>query len=70
MTPITYLATGQQSDEYSVEARFRDVESMQLFLKNDLGSIEGVTLKGYALVPRTLRNIDDWLPPEEDFISE
>ncbi len=69
MPPITYLATGQGSDEYSIEARFPDVDSMQSFLKDTLGGIEGLEIRSYALVPRIIRNIDDWLPPEEDFGS-
>jgi hypothetical protein len=30
-----------------------------------------VTVKGHALVPAILRNIDEWMPPADDFgISE
>jgi hypothetical protein len=42
---------------------------MQSFLKDTLGGIEGLEIRSYALVPRIIRNIDDWLPPEEDFGS-
>ncbi len=67
MDPICYLATGQNSNELSIEARFRDFESMEHFMKKELPAIEGLTINGYALVPRIVQNIDSWLPPKEIF---
>lgn len=67
MAPICYLATGQSSNELSIEARFQDFESMDYFMKKELTSIEGLSIKGYALVPRIVQNIDSWLPPKEIF---
>jgi len=67
MAPITYLATGQNSNELSIEARFQNFESMELFFKKELGSIDGLVMNRYTLVPRIIQNIDDWLPPEDIF---
>jgi DNA-binding Lrp family transcriptional regulator len=67
MPEITYVAFGQGSQEISIEARFKDNDEMRQFLRKTLPSIPGVTVSRYALVPRILRNIDEWLPPREDF---
>jgi len=67
MPEITYVAFGQGSQEISIEARFKDNDEMREFLRKTLPSIPGVTVSRYALVPRILRNIDEWLPPKEDF---
>jgi len=40
---------------------------MDYFMKKELTSIEGLSIKGYALVPRINKNIDSWLPPREIF---
>ena len=65
MAPISYIATGHETNELSIEARFQDFESMEDFLKRELPSIEGLTISRSALVPRIVKNIDDWLPPME-----
>jgi Lrp/AsnC family transcriptional regulator, regulator for asnA, asnC and gidA len=67
MPEITYVAFGQGSQEISIEARFKDNDEMREFLRKTLPSIPGVTVSRYALVPRILRNIDEWVPPKEDF---
>jgi len=67
MPEICYLAFGQGTDEISIEARFRSNAEMYEFLKHRLPAIEGVVVTSYALVPRILRNIDQWLPRPEDF---
>ncbi len=67
MPEITYVAFGQGSQEISIEARFKDNDELREFLRKTLPSIPGVTVSRYALVPRILRNIDEWLPPKEDF---
>jgi DNA-binding Lrp family transcriptional regulator len=64
---ITYLALGQGTQEVSIEARFKDNVEMREFLGRVLPSVPGVRVKGYALVPQILRNIDEWLPKAEDF---
>jgi DNA-binding Lrp family transcriptional regulator len=64
---ITYVAFGQGSQEISIEARFKDNDELREFLRKTLPSIPGVTVSRYALVPRILRNIDEWIPPREDF---
>lgn len=65
---ITYLALGQGTQEVSIEARFKDNAEMREFLGRVLPLVPGVRVKGYALVPRILRNIDEWLPKAEDFV--
>lgn len=67
MPEITYVAFGQGSQEISIEARFKNNDEMREFLRKTLPSIPGVTVSRYAFVPRILRNIDEWVPPKEDF---
>ncbi|MEI8131876.1 MAG: Lrp/AsnC family transcriptional regulator [Leptolinea sp.] len=64
---VTYLAFGLESREMSIEARFKSNDEMREFLRHGITSISGVLVKGYALVPRILRNIDEWMPKKEDF---
>ncbi len=67
MREVSYLAYGLGTQDISIEARFKDNAEMRQFLGKVLPSIHGVRVKGYALVPRILRNIDEWLPKPEDF---
>jgi DNA-binding Lrp family transcriptional regulator len=67
MPEITYVAFGQGSTEISVEARFKSNDELREFLRHTLPELPGVKVTGYALVPRILRNIDEWIPPNEDF---
>ncbi|MCX7608432.1 MAG: AsnC family transcriptional regulator [Anaerolineales bacterium] len=67
MPEVTYIALGQESTEISIEARFKDNEALREFLGRTLPSIPGVNVSRYAIVPRILRNIDEWMPSEEDF---
>ena len=67
MPELTYVALGQETNEISVEARFKDNEAMREFLGRILPGIPGVTVTRYTLVPRILRNIDEWIPKKEDF---
>ncbi len=67
MHEVSYLAYGLGTQDISIEARFKDNAEMRQFLGKVLPSIPGVRVKGYALVPRILRNIDEWLPKPEDF---
>lgn len=64
---ITYVAYGQGSNDISIEARFRDNDALREFLRHTLTGMNGVTVKGYAFVPRILRNIDEWMPPRASF---
>jgi Lrp/AsnC family transcriptional regulator, regulator for asnA, asnC and gidA len=64
---VTYVALGQETKEISIEARFKDNEALREFLGRTLPGIPGVTVTRYTLVPRILRNIDEWVPPKEDF---
>lgn len=64
---ICYLAYGQGTNEMSIEARFKSNAEMYDFLKRTLPAIAGLSVTSYTLVPRILRNIDQWLPCPEDF---
>ncbi|NPV85024.1 MAG: Lrp/AsnC family transcriptional regulator [Anaerolineae bacterium] len=67
MQNVSYLAYGQGTGEISIEARFKNNEEFRQFLAYTLPSINNLKVKGYALVPRILKNLDDWLPKKEDF---
>lgn len=67
MPEITYVALGQETSEISIEARFKDNQGLREFIGRTLPDIPGVTVSRYAMVPRILRNIDEWMPLIEDF---
>ena len=67
MPEVTYVALGQEAREISIEARFKDNQGLREFLGRTLPGIPGVSVSRYALVPRILRNIDEWMPPKDDF---
>ena len=67
MPEITYLAFGQGNTEMSIEARFKDNDALRDFIRHTLPAIPGLTVTRYALVPRILRNIDEWMPARDDF---
>ncbi len=67
MPEVTYVAYGQGTNDISIEARFKDNEALRDFIRRTLPGLRGVKVTRYALVPRILRNIDEWLPPKEDF---
>jgi len=64
---ISYLAYGQGNRDISIEARFQGSDALHDFLRHTLLALPGVKVTGYALVPRVLRNIDEWMPAAEDF---
>lgn len=67
MMEISYLAFGQGTRDLSIEARFKNNEKLRQFIAHVLPAIPGLKVTGYTLVPRILRNIDEWLPHPEDF---
>jgi len=67
---VSYIAFGQGTNDLSIECRFRSNDDMREFLRKKLPAIEGVQIRGYSLVPRIIRNIDEWMPRDEDFRSE
>jgi DNA-binding Lrp family transcriptional regulator len=69
MPEVTYIALGQGTNELSIEARFKTNEDMRDFLGHTLPDIPGLTVTRSALVPRILRNIDEWMPKKEDFLT-
>ena len=64
---ITYIAFGQGTTEISLEARFKNNDELREFLRHTLPELPGVKVTGYALVPRIIRNIDEWFPQITDF---
>ncbi len=68
MPEISYLAYGQETHELSVAAHFKNTEELYDFLRVTIPSIDGIVVTKYALVPRILRNIDQWMPQKEDFV--
>lgn len=70
LAPVSYLATGSNTDELSVEARFQDLEEMDDFFKVTLPSIPGVSVNRFTIVPKIIKNIDSWLPRRELFEYE
>jgi DNA-binding Lrp family transcriptional regulator len=70
MPEVTYVAYGQGSNDISIEARFKDNDALREYLRHTLAGIPGVTVTRYALVPKILRNIDEWMPPPDDFDIE
>jgi DNA-binding Lrp family transcriptional regulator len=64
---ITYIAFGQGTTEISIEARFKNNDELREFLRHTLPELPGIKVTGYALVPRIIRNIDEWFPPITDF---
>jgi DNA-binding Lrp family transcriptional regulator len=67
---VSYIAFGQGTNDLSIECRFRTNDDMREFLRKTLPTIEGVQIRGYSLVPRIVRNIDEWMPRDEDFRAE
>lgn len=67
---VTYVAFGQGTNDISLEARFKDNDGFREFIRTTLANMEGVTVDRYTLVPRILRNIDEWMPPKDEFDLE
>lgn len=70
MPEISYIALGEGTKDLSIECRFKTNEAMREFLRKKLPTIESVQIRGYSLVPRIIRNIDEWMPRETDFSAE
>lgn len=67
---ISYIALGQGNRDLSIECRFKTNDDMREFLRKKLPAVSGVTVRGYSLVPRIIRNIDAWMPRQDDFRVE
>lgn len=67
MREISYVAYGAGSGEISLEVRFKNHAELREFLVHTLPSVPGVRSVRHTLVPQILKNIDEWLPAEEDF---
>ena len=67
MPQISYLAFGQETNELSIQARYKSTEQLYDFLWKEIPAIEGVKVTQYALVPKIVKNIDEWIASEEDF---
>lgn len=67
MREISYIAYGAGSGEISLEVRFKNHAELREFLVHTLPSIPGILSIRQTLVPQILKNIDEWIPAEEDF---
>jgi DNA-binding Lrp family transcriptional regulator len=67
MREISYIAYGAGSGEISLEVRFKNNAELREFLVHCLPSIPGVRSLRHTLVPQILKNIDEWMPGQEDF---
>lgn len=70
MREISYVAYGAGSGEISLEVRFKNHADLREFLVHTLPNIPGVNSVRHTLVPQILKNIDEWLPSEEDFSTQ
>ncbi len=70
MTEVSYVAYGSGSGEISLEVRFKNNAELREFLVHTLPAIPGVNSIRHTLVPEILKNIDEWLPPVNDFNLE
>jgi hypothetical protein len=67
MNEISYVAYGAGSGEISLDVRFNNNADLREFLVHILPAIPGVKSIRHTLVPQILKNIDEWLPGENDF---
>lgn len=70
MEEIFYMAEGPSGDELSIQGRFKNNTSLFDFLNKKLPAIEGLEVKGYALIPNIVKSLHQWLPKEEDFTQD
>jgi len=66
-TEIFYLAHGIGDHNISFQVRFKTQEDLLGFLKHNLPSMEGVTIKGFMLIPNVLKASYEWFPSMDDF---
>lgn len=64
---VTYLGHGQEEGKIALEVRFKNSNDLYNFIKLDLPAQEGIKLEEFTLLPKILKNIDQWVPPKEDF---
>jgi DNA-binding Lrp family transcriptional regulator len=64
---VHYVAQGLESHNVDISALFKSLEDLHVFINRTLPSIEGVKVRSYVLVPRTVRKVYEWIPPREDF---
>lgn len=62
---IFYIATGQDDDSISIQARFKNNEALFDYLYRKLPEIPGIIVKGFALIPKIIKTVDTWVPTEE-----
>ncbi|NMC47697.1 MAG: Lrp/AsnC family transcriptional regulator [Chloroflexi bacterium] len=70
ISDISYIALGEGTKDLSIECRFKTNEDLREFIRKKIPTIEGVQIRGYSLVPRIIRNIDEWMPRDSDFRIE
>lgn len=70
MPEVTYIAHSQNDYQMSIRAHFKDYAEMRDFVRQTLPAISGVTVINSGVIPRVLRNIDQWIPKNGDFASK
>lgn len=64
---ITYMGHGQESGDLALEVRFKNSNDLYDFVRKELPSLPGVSIEEFTLLPKILKNIDEWIPPKKDF---
>ena len=70
MPEVSYVAYGQGPRDLWIRARFKDNAEIRGFERRTLPSVEGVSVVSFSLVPRVLREANEWMPRVEDFSTE
>lgn len=60
----TYVACATGDSDVSVSVRVSTIEEMFNFVNEELGMIEGVIRTRSYVLPRKIKDLDTWLPPE------
>ena len=64
---ICFLANCQERHCLSIEARFRTMEELYNFLHYTLPDIDGLEVTHHTVLSRVLKDIDNWVPVDENF---
>jgi Lrp/AsnC family transcriptional regulator, regulator for asnA, asnC and gidA len=67
MPEIAHIAYGLGDQDVFIQAHFKENDELRKFLRRVLPAIPGVRVTNVILVPRILRNTNQWLPKPEDF---
>jgi len=65
MPEITYLALSTGDEDLSIQAVFRSIDEMQVFITEKLHQVLGIRKTRTILIPRILKDTYQWRPPAE-----